>query len=397
MSPTRCYITQREVVTSLSNSLEGNIAQIVAGQSGVRAIDLGPLGPDFPVTYAGSMDRDCAASIRRPRSSDYLTVFSMLLRRLDFSKRHFDGVFIMTHAATIWESARIFRGVRDRNCTQDELFEFLNYQNEVFELMCEHKISVPVENVVFVDNTCTSGLAVCAMAADRVRSFGWKRVLVAAIDLTDYVALCSLNALGALSTSFTDPKEASRPFDTRRDGFVKSDGAAMAVIECESEIEKPERALEILGCAQTSDAYRLTDGRDDARGAIQAMRVAMQRAAASPKEIAFVKAHGTSTQRNDANEALAIKSVFGDPVPVPVTSLKGHLGHVTDSSGLVETLIAGEAFLENLVLPTLNFSESDLGLPIVSPMPLRASGRLFLSNAFGFGGNNACMVVGRTS
>jgi 3-oxoacyl-[acyl-carrier-protein] synthase II len=151
--------------------------------------------------------------------------------------------------------------------------------------------------------------------------------------------------------------------------------------------------MSLVSFGQTSDAYRLTDGRDDAKYVIRAIELAITNSGLSKDQLAFVKAHGTSTVLNDRHEAMAIESVF-EKNNIPVTSLKGHLGHTTDASGLIENLIAASFLKTGWILPTKNcFDSSEFNINIVKINPIQTSSRYFLSNSIGFGGYNSSAII----
>lgn len=212
--------------------------------------------------------------------------------------------------------------------------------------------------------------------------------------------IASFTRLGALSMRNDDPQTASRPFDKDRDGFVFGEGAAGFLLETE------EHALargahiyaEVLGGRLTSDAYHLTAPRPDGRGAIGAMRGALESTGRSPDEVDAIFAHGTSTPLGDVAETLAIKTVFGERAyQIPVTGTKSQVGHTLGAAGAIAALAAVKTMEEGVICPTINqFSpdpECDLDYVPNEPRPIQAN--LVLVNAFGFGGQNVVLVLGR--
>ena len=205
--------------------------------------------------------------------------------------------------------------------------------------------------------------------------------------------------LEALSTSNDRRGEASRPFDALRDGFVLGEGAGMVVLE-ELEAARARGATvlaEVLGYATTLDAYRVTDPAPDAAGAIAAMRGALADAGVAPEEIDYINAHGTATRKNDPAETAAIHGVFGAAARrVPVSSTKSQIGHLIGAAGAVELCATLFALREQLLPATINLThpdpECDLDYVPLDPRPARV--RTAISNSFGFGGQNATIVVG---
>jgi 3-oxoacyl-[acyl-carrier-protein] synthase II len=196
----------------------------------------------------------------------------------------------------------------------------------------------------------------------------------------------------------------SRPFDRRRDGFVPGEGAAVVVLEREEAAR--ERGARILGAVRgygaSSDAYHLTAPRPDASGAEHAVRAALDNADVDPPQVAYVNAHGTSTPLNDRAETAAIKQALGEDAAheVRVSSLKSAIGHLQGGAGAAEAIATLLALREELAPPTLGHEEPEDGLDLdyvpQRAAPLERAGDdplIGLSNSFGFGGHNACLVL----
>lgn len=206
--------------------------------------------------------------------------------------------------------------------------------------------------------------------------------------------------LTALSTFKGDPTKASRPFDKNRDGFVLGEGAGVLILE---ELEHARRRgaqiyAEITGYGVTGDAYRLTDNHPEGRGAIVCMAEALKDARLNPEDIGYINAHGTSTQLNDRVETLAIKKVFGQQAyRVPISSTKSMLGHLIAAAGAIELIICIEAIRQGVLPPTINYEtpDPDCDLDYVPNTAREKQVRHALSNSFGFGGQNASLVVSR--
>jgi 3-oxoacyl-[acyl-carrier-protein] synthase II len=212
------------------------------------------------------------------------------------------------------------------------------------------------------------------------------------------LGVTGFNRLTALSTRNDSPQTASRPFDQTRDGFVIGEGAGMLVLE---ELEHAKRRgapilAEVCGFGSTADAFRITDIHEEGRGAIAAMRRAMDKAGISTKDVHYISAHGTGTQENDKIETLAIRAVFAEHAgSVPVSSVKSMIGHLIAAAGAVELITCVLAIRDGMLPPTINYVHPDVNcdLDYVPNHARPATVRTALSNSFGFGGQNDTLVV----
>lgn len=208
------------------------------------------------------------------------------------------------------------------------------------------------------------------------------------------------NAARALSTNNDDPAGASRPFDKDRDGFVMAEGAGIIVLE-ELEHAKARGAkiyAEMLGYAANSDAHHITAPAPEAEGAQRCMKLALADATLNPEGIDYINAHGTSTKMNDMNESIAVKKVFGDHArKVMVSSTKSMTGHMLGAAGGIETAICALTVSRGVVPPTINYTtpDPDCDLDYVPNTAREVPVKTALSNSFGFGGTNACLILGR--
>jgi 3-oxoacyl-[acyl-carrier-protein] synthase II len=203
-------------------------------------------------------------------------------------------------------------------------------------------------------------------------------------------------AARALTRRCNEPGAASRPFDADRDGFVLAEGAAFLVLErWEKARARGARIYaELAGYATNSDAYNIVAPREDGSAAARCMRAALTDAGVEPSDVGHVNAHGTSTVYNDRAESQAIRECFGD-VELPVTAPKGVVGHMIGAAGAFEAVVATLSITRGLVPPVANHHHVDADQPIrvVAGEPLRVQPAPAISNSFGFGGHNACLVL----
>jgi 3-oxoacyl-[acyl-carrier-protein] synthase II len=207
-----------------------------------------------------------------------------------------------------------------------------------------------------------------------------------------------MSRLGAPSPR-ADADDACRPFDRRRDGLAMGEGAAVFVVESAARAAaRGARPLaRILGWGSTQDAYKATAPRPDGSAAADAMRRALERAGLAPDDVGYINAHGTGTPLNDPTESAAIRAVFGDGTDrIWVSSIKGAVGHLMAASGALELAACLMAFTRDTLPGTAHLSELDPACPIRAlDAPLRARVDVAMSSSFGFGGQNAVVVLGR--
>lgn len=215
------------------------------------------------------------------------------------------------------------------------------------------------------------------------------------------LGLAGFDVLRALTTKSNDePERASRPFDAGRDGFVPSEGSGVFVLEAlEHAQSRGARILcEIAGYGATADAYHVVAPSPDGEGAARAIQMALEDARLTPTELDYINAHGTSTPLNDAAETVAIKRVFGEAAyGIPVSSTKSMVGHALGGAGAVELIACVKAIEEGMLPPTINQETPDpeCDLDYVPNVARPAEVRTVLKNSFGFGGQNACLVLRR--
>jgi 3-oxoacyl-[acyl-carrier-protein] synthase II len=253
-------------------------------------------------------------------------------------------------------------------------------------------------------NTCT--VTACAASshavgdAFKVIQRGQADVMLAGgteASLTGLM-LGGFDVMKATSTRNSEPQRASRPFDRDRDGFVPAEGAAMLVLEELGHARSRGAKIyaEILGYGLSNDAHHYTAPDPEGQGAALCMRMALEDAGITPEEVDYINAHGTSTPLNDAVETLAIKTVFGrHAYRVPISSTKSMTGHLLGAAGALELIFTCLTICEGVIPPTINYESPDpeCDLDYVPNQARSARVRTAMSNSFGFGGTNACLVV----
>lgn len=251
-----------------------------------------------------------------------------------------------------------------------------------------------------VSAACATGTQAIGEAMELIRYGRADIVITGGVEgLIHEAAIAGFGAMRALSTRFNDvPDKASRPFDKDRDGFILSEGAGIVIIErLDMAVARDARIYaELIGHASSSDAYHVAAPDPEAAGAIRAMRWSLEDAQIAPEAIDYINAHGTSTPLNDVTETYAIKKLFGERAyEIPVSSNKSVLGHAMGGAGALEAIFSMLSLYREIVPPTWNYETADpeCDLDYVPNKPRKLKPKIVLSNSFGLGGQNACLVM----
>jgi len=250
-------------------------------------------------------------------------------------------------------------------------------------------------------SACSSGSDAIGQASEIIRR-GDAKVIIAGGTESPIIPLvvAAFSSLKVLSTRNNNPKEACRPFDSGRDGFVLGEGAGIMVLEDAEYAQRRGAPIlaELTGYGSTSDAFHMVQPAPDARGAIKAMLIALQNAGLTAGDIDYIGAHGTATILNDKTETHAIKEVFGERANrIPITASKSSMGHSLGAAGSLQAVISVMAINYGIAPPTLNLTAPDPECDL-DYVPLKArqvSIKNAMCNSFGFGGHNSVLVFRR--
>ena len=252
-----------------------------------------------------------------------------------------------------------------------------------------------------VVTACTTGTHNIGLGARLIAAGDVDAMLVGGAEMaTTPVGLGGFAAARALSTRNDDPERASRPWDEGRDGFVLGDGAGVLMLESlDVAVARGARIYcEVTGFGMSGDAYHMTSPPEDGRGAAAAMRQALKDAEIAPEDVAYINAHGTSTEAGDFAESQAITTVFGSHAhSLAVSSTKSMIGHLLGAAGSVEAILTILALRDNVAPPTINLDKPSPGCDL-NYVPNTAQERVMqhaLSNSFGFGGTNGSLIFSR--
>jgi 3-oxoacyl-[acyl-carrier-protein] synthase II len=404
------------MVTPLGDGVDTNWRRLMAAESGIRAIqsfdtsDLATkIAGEVPVgdKANGHFNADAYVAPKDQRKLDKFLIFGLAAaeqavedsgwKPQDGESRNRTGVLIgagIGGLQTIYETSLI---LKDRGPRRVSPFfipsALINLASG--QVSIKYGFRGPNHSVV---TACATGAHALGDAA-RLIALEDADVMVAggAEAAICRLGIAGFNACKALSTDFNDtPTAASRPWDKRRDGFVMGEGAGCVVLE-EYEHAKKRGAkiyAEVIGYGLSGDAYHITAPSEDGDGAMRAMKAALKRAKLSVDEIDYVNAHGTSTMA-DVIELGAVKKTFGEAAyKLSMSSTKSATGHLLGAAGAIEAIYAIKSITDQAVPPTLNLDEPDEGcdIDLVPKQAKQRPVRHALSNSFGFGGTNACLI-----
>jgi 3-oxoacyl-[acyl-carrier-protein] synthase II len=253
---------------------------------------------------------------------------------------------------------------------------------------------------------CFSIASACASGSDGI-GIAWLMLRTGVVDVViagasdapiSEVGIAAFDRVGAMSRKNESYDTTPQPFDLNRDGLVMGEGAAVLVMERERDALARDANIlaEFAGHASTADAFHITAPSEDGVGGAQAMRLAMSACGVNPGDISYINAHGTATPLNDLAETRAIKAAFGDlAYNIPVSSTKSMTGHMMGATGALEAIFCVQAVREDIVPPTIHYQNSDpeCDLDVVPNEARRLPVKVAMSNAFGFGGHNAVLII----
>ncbi|HUS73171.1 MAG TPA: beta-ketoacyl-ACP synthase II [Sedimentisphaerales bacterium] len=413
MSRRRVVITGLGCVTALAESADTLFTALCEGKSGVSKIESFDTST-YPVRIGGEIKNFDITKYVAQREGRRMDRFSQLAMAaaiqavndsaLDFSKEDVFrvGVIVGTGIGGIKEIEDqhlrlLSKGVRKLSpFTVPRLMANAASGN----IAIRYGLRGPNYSVV---SACASGSHAIGEAFSNILADKSDIVITGGSEAAlTRIGLASFCAARSLSTRNDNPTAASRPFDKDRDGFVLSEGAGVLVLEEMGRAQKRGARIyaELLGYSATDDGYHITAPMPNGEGAAMAMRLALKDGGLEPESVDYINAHGTGTELNDITESAAIKTVFADHAyKLLVSSTKGSLGHLLGASGAVELIVCVKAINESTVPPTINLDNQDercdLKMDFVPLKARQANVNIAMSNSFGFGGHNACLIVGK--
>jgi 3-oxoacyl-[acyl-carrier-protein] synthase II len=403
-------VTGIGIVTPLGVGVADNWVALRAGRSGIRRITRFPTD-HLRTTIAGTVelpDADSAAMTSSERVTRYATlVAEEALAEAGFGRGGFPGPLMlgMPPVETEWpyrlamarrSNAAVphYPALVDAAGHWDEMYEGSAFAGVGERLAARFGTrGAPIA----ITTACATGASAIQLGVEAIRRGEAEAALAIGADGTvQPEALIRFSLLSALSTRNDEPARASRPFEKARDGFVMSEGAACLVLESlEHARARGAAVLGVLrGCGEKSDSFHRTRSNPDGGAVIRAMRNAIADAGLAPGAIDYVNAHGTGTPENDKMETLGMRAVFGEATPA-ISSNKSMIGHTLSAAGAIEAAFSLLALRDQVLPPTINHDEPDpaITLDVVPNVARNARVTHVLSNSFGFGGQNVCLVI----
>ena len=407
----RVVITGMGAVTPLGIGVEASWQAALKGESGIRRVSL--FDPsDYPCQIGGEVpDFRPTDYISKKEVRRWPRVAQLTLAALRLAMAHAGLERLPNPERTGVVMGTAIGGL-------DKMDEALHvHRTEGWSRVSPYAIPVALANNVSyvisaelgvtgmsstIVTACAASLQAIAEGMEWIKRGSADLVITGGADATVHPAtFAGFCAMYALPTQYNDnPTAASRPFDAKRSGFVLSEGCGLLILE------RLDHALargatiyaELLGHGESADSYNIATPDPTGMAAVRAMRLALESAELPPTAIDYINAHGTSTPVNDKIESLAIEILFGEHAKkLPISSTKSVMGHAMGASGAIETIFCAQALQTGYLPPTINYEYPDpeCALDYVPNIGRKTNPQIVLSNAFGLGGQNACLIIGK--
>ncbi|HXX80842.1 MAG TPA: beta-ketoacyl-[acyl-carrier-protein] synthase family protein [Thermodesulfovibrionales bacterium] len=421
MKRRRVVITGLGLATCLGLSVEENWQRVLNGESGIRKLAC-PCCDSSPIQAVGAIRQEDMQTIDKEFREETETEgeAKTLIALWAAQKALDDAALARKYGDRERYGVALASGIGinrlediARWIGKDRVFDMVRFGKELSEVHREslirnasHRSSALIGKKFGLHGMNATVTAACASATQAI-GIGYRVIQRGEADvmavggtdtMTNPVGLIFFVLLNAASTSREEPGTVCRPFDRKRSGLVMADGAAVAVLEEESHALRRKARIyaEVAGYGASLDAYQLTRPHPSGRGAVHSMISSLLDAGLGTDEIDYINAHGTSTKLNDVVETVAIKEVFGEHAyRIPVSSSKSMIGHTLAASGAPEFVFTVLSVQRDEIHPTINLSQPDpkCDLDYVPWVMRRQTVRAAISNSFGFGGQNASVVV----
>jgi 3-oxoacyl-[acyl-carrier-protein] synthase II len=408
-------VTGTGVLTSLGNGKQDNWRALTAGHSGIHRIMRFPIG-GLRTNIAGTVDFVPVEEPSAPAMSERLAelVTDEAIAEAGIGTRgDFPGpMFLALPPVELEWPQRLALSAASRaneTVNYDDLLRAAStgkfsrfYERFLFGSVAEHLAERfgTKGSPVATSTACASGATAIQLGVEAIRRGEAEAALVVGTDASvNPESLIRFSLLSALSTRNDPPEAAARPFSKDRDGFVMAEGAGALVLE--SLAHAKARGAKILGvvegCGEQADGFHRTRSSPDGKPIIACMQHALEDAGLAPDAIGYINAHGTGTPENDKMEWVGVSAVFGErAAKIPMSSNKSMIGHTLTAAGTVEAIFTLLTMRHGRLPPTINYDTPDPALPVdcVPNVARDAQATHAMSNSFGFGGQNVCLVLG---
>ena len=404
----KIVVTGIGIQSCLGSSVDEYWDSLLEGKSGIRTITQ-VSSTDFPCKVSGEVQNFEPGNWMNPKEAKRMGRFSQLavaaakdaIEQSNFLgnvENDRVGVLIGTGAGGLPETDQQAKLKESRGVMRMSPF----YIPSMLSNMDSANIS-RIYQATGYNNTCITACAASTQAVgealEKIRSNKADIIITGGAESgICEIGMGGFSTMHALTTWDGDPSKASRPFDSNRDGFAPAEGAGILILETEEHALKrgAKPLAEIAGFGVTSDAFHLVQPHKEGLGATKAMKMAIEDAGLDIKDIDYINAHGTSTPTNDRIETMAIKNLFGDIAhEIPISSTKSMVGHSLGASGALEIIACIQSTIKDEIHPTINLENPDpeCDLNYVPNKKISKKVKVALSNSFGFGGQNACVIV----
>jgi 3-oxoacyl-[acyl-carrier-protein] synthase II len=402
------------VVTSLGKGKAKNWQSLTAGKSGIKKVERFPT-EGLNTVIAGTVDFMETEEVSAPAISYAMAdaTAGEALEEAGFGTDGFPGPLFFAAPPVELEWQHRFKLMDEnisaepgynalleaaRNKPHVKMHSYVQLGTIAYRIAEKYRTKgLPIS----LSTACASGATAIQQGLESIRRGESKAALCVASDgSVTAEGLIRFSLLSALTTNNANPTGASRPFSKDREGFVMSEGSAALVLESlEHATARGATILGVLrGVGEKADSFHRTRSSPDGKPVITAISAALEDANIKPEDIDYINAHGTSTPENDRMEYNSLKAVFGDAIhQVPISSNKSMIGHTLTAGGAVEAVFSFLTMRDGIIPPTINYDtpDPDIPLDVVPNVKREADVKMVLSNSFGFGGQNACLVFGR--
>ncbi len=408
-------VTGMGVLTSLGQGQADNFRALTAGVSGIRRISRFPIG-GLKTTIAGTVDFVPVAEMMAPALSERiaeLVIEEALAEAAIGRQREFPGPLFLAFPPVEmeWAQRTALAAAAGANETvgYDDLLRAAGtgkfsgwYERFLFGSIAEHLAERfgTKGSPIGTNTACASGGTAIQLGVEAIRRGECEAALCVGTDASiNPESLIRFSLLSALSTRNDPPEAAARPFSKDRDGFVMAEGGGALVLESFAHARaRGAKVLGVLeGCGEKADGFHRTRSSPDGKPIIACMQHALEDAGITPDQVDYINAHGTGTPENDKMEWLGVSAVFGERAgAIPISSNKSMIGHTLTAAGAVEAIFSLLTIRHGRLPPTINYETPDPALPVDCVPNVARDARVThaISNSFGFGGQNVCLVLG---